>query len=160
AIAAGAIALLVGSGRRLGATGLALALLALTLGGARVPVAEPVPKANHLGLDWFVLDLFLLALIFFPLERAFAHRSEQRVLRPGWRTDVTHFFVSHVGMQLFTFLIMAPAVVLFRFARWPALQDAVAAQPLALQLVEALFVADLGGWIAHRTFHAVPALWR
>ncbi|HYC21106.1 MAG TPA: sterol desaturase family protein [Candidatus Bathyarchaeia archaeon] len=160
AIAVGSIALLAGAGRRLGAAGLALGLAGVALGGARVPVVEPVATSDHLGLDWFVLDLFLLALVFVPLERAFAHVPEQRILRTGWRTDTAHFFVSHVGMQLFTFLIMAPAVVLFRVVSWPDVQDAVAAQPLALQFVEALVVADLGAWLAHRAFHAVPALWR
>jgi len=122
-----------------------------------------VPRSPHLGLDWFVLDLFLLALVFVPLERLFARRREQPVLRAGWRTDLAHFFVSHVGVQLLTFLTMAPAVVLFALLRWPpldALRAAVAAQPLALQLLGALVVADLGGYAAHRAFHAVPFLWR
>jgi lathosterol oxidase len=160
ALALGAIALLANAGRRFGALGLSLALAGLALGGAQVEVAEPVPLSNHLGLDWFVLDLFLLALVFVPLERAFARRPEQPVLRAGWRTDTTHFFVSHVGAQLLTFLTVTPAIVLFHVARWPALQHAVAAQPLWLQLIEALLVADLGGYVAHRAFHAVPWLWR
>jgi lathosterol oxidase len=163
ALALGALALLSGAGRRLGAAGIGLALAGLALGGAGVEVQEPVPRANHLGLDWFVLDLFLLALVFVPLERAFARRREQPILRAGWSTDLAHFFVSHVGVQLLTFLTMAPAVVLFALLRWPAfdaLRAAVAAQPLALQLAGALLVADLGGYAAHRAFHAVPWLWR
>ena len=165
ALAIGALALLAGAGRRLGAAGiaLALALAGLALGGATVEVQEPVPRSNHLGLDWFVLDLFLLALVFVPLERVFARRREQPVLRAGWRTDLSHFFVSHVGVQLLTFLTMAPAVVLFAVLEWPALdalRAAVAAQLLPLQLVGALLVADLGGYAMHRTFHAVPWLWR
>jgi lathosterol oxidase len=122
-----------------------------------------VPRSNHLGLDWFVLDLFLLALVFVPLERLFARHREQPVLRVGWRTDLAHFFVSHVGVQLLTFLTMAPAVVLFGLLRWPpldALRATVAAQPFVLQLAGALLVADLGGYAAHRAFHAVPWLWR
>jgi sterol desaturase/sphingolipid hydroxylase (fatty acid hydroxylase superfamily) len=163
ALALGALALLAGAGRRLGAAGIALALAGLALGGAAIEVHEPVPHSNHLGLDWFVLDLFLLAIVFVPLERLFARRREQPILRVGWRTDLAHFFVSHVGVQLLTFLTMAPAVVLFALLRWPpldALREAVAAQPLPLQLVTALLVADLGGYAVHRTFHAVPWLWR
>jgi lathosterol oxidase len=163
ALALGALALLAGAGRRLGAAGLALAAAGLALGGAGVEVQEPVPRSSHLGLDWFVLDLFLLALVFVPLERAFARRREQAILRAGWRTDLAHFFVSHVGVQLLTFLTMAPAVVAFALLRWPALDALrawVAAQPTALQLAAALVVADLGGYAAHRAFHAVPFLWR
>lgn len=163
ALALGALALLAGGGRRLGGAGLALAALGLALGGAGVAVPEPVPRSHHLGLDWFVLDLFLLALVFVPLERVFARRREQPVLRAGWRTDLAHFFVSHVGVQGLTFLTMAPAVVLFGLLRWPALdalRSAVGAAPLPLQLAGALVVADLGGYAAHRAFHAVPFLWR
>ncbi len=158
-IALGALALLAGSGRRLGALGLVCAAVGLALGGAGVEVQEPVAQSDHLGLDWFVLDLFVLALVFVPLERAFARDRRQAVFRPGWRTDVAHFFVSHVGVELLTFLTMAPALLLFRFARWPALQDAVAAQPVALQLLEVVLVADLGAYAAHRAFHGVPLLW-
>ena len=163
ALALGALAVLAGAGRRLGVTGLALAGLGLALGGAEVEVQEPVPRSNHLGLDWFVLDLFLLALVFVPLERRFALRREQPVLRAGWRTDLAHFFASHIGVQLLTFLTVAPALVLFPLLRWPALdalRAAVSAAPLPIQLLGALLVADLGGYAAHRAFHAVPWLWR
>jgi sterol desaturase/sphingolipid hydroxylase (fatty acid hydroxylase superfamily) len=154
ALAIGALAVLAGAGRRLGAAGLVLAGIGLALGGAEVEVHEPVPRSNHLGLDWFVLDLFLLALVFVPLERRFALRRAQPVLRAGWRTDLAHFFASHIGVQLLTFLTVAPALVLFPLLRWPALdalRAAVSAAPLPLQL---------GGYAAHRAFHAVPWLWR
>jgi len=163
ALALGALALLAGAGRRLGVVGVVAAGAGLALGGAGVEVAEPVPASPHLGLDWFVLDLLLLALVFVPLERAFARRREQPVLRAGWRTDLAHFFVSHVGVQLLAFLTMAPAVVLLDLWRWPALdalRETVSTRPLPLQLLGALLVADLGGYAAHRAFHAVPFLWR
>jgi sterol desaturase/sphingolipid hydroxylase (fatty acid hydroxylase superfamily) len=160
AVVLGALAVLFDAGRRLGATGLGLALLALQLGGADVEVATPVPASNHLGLDWFVLDLLLLAAIFVPLERAFARHPEQQVFRRGWRTDLVHFFVSHVLVQVLTLLTVAPALLLFRWIGSASLQAAVAAQPAWLQLLEAVVVADLGGYAAHRAFHAFPFLWR
>jgi sterol desaturase/sphingolipid hydroxylase (fatty acid hydroxylase superfamily) len=55
---------------------------------------------------------------------------------------------------------VTPALLLFRWAAHPGLQQAVAAQPIALQLVEAVLVADLASYAAHRAFHAVPWLWR
>lgn len=160
AVVLGALALLFDAGRRLGATGLGLALLALQLGGANVEVATPVPASNHLGLDWFVLDLLLLAAIFVPLERAFARHPEQQVFRRGWRTDLVHFFVSHVLVQVLTLLTMAPALLVFRWIGSASLQAAVAAQPGWLQLLAAVVAADLGGYAAHRAFHAFPFLWR
>jgi sterol desaturase/sphingolipid hydroxylase (fatty acid hydroxylase superfamily) len=40
------------------------------------------------------------------------------------------------------------------------LRAAVAAQPIWLQLTEALVIADLGFYITHRTFHTIPWLWK
>ena len=160
ALLLGGLALLFDRGRRLGALGVVLALGAQLAGGAGVEVAEPVPRSSHLGLDWFVLDLLILVAIAVPLERAFARRPGQPVFRRGWRTDLAHFFASHLLLQVTSLLTLAPALLLFRFAARPGLQQAVAAQPFALQLAEALLVADLAGYAAHRTFHAVPALWR
>jgi lathosterol oxidase len=40
------------------------------------------------------------------------------------------------------------------------MQSAVASQPLWLQFLEALLVADLFAYMAHRLFHQVPFLWR
>jgi sterol desaturase/sphingolipid hydroxylase (fatty acid hydroxylase superfamily) len=155
AIGFGGLALLADRGRRLGALGLALALAAQLAGGAGVEVAEPVRPSSHLGLDWFVLDLLLLVLVFVPVERAFARHPEQPVFRRGWRTDLAHFFASHLLVQVTTLLTLAPALLFFRWAAHAGLQQAV-----ALQALEALVVADLAGYAAHRAFHALPFLWR
>jgi lathosterol oxidase len=160
AAAFGALAVALRRGRRLGALGLALALGAQLAGGAWVEVETPVARSDHLGLDWLALDLLLLVAVFVPLERAFARLPEQPVFRRGWRTDLAWFFVSHLGVQLLALATVAPALILFRWAAWPALQQAVAAQPLALQLAEAVLAADLASYAAHRAFHAVPWLWR
>jgi lathosterol oxidase len=160
AAALGALAVALHRGRRLGALGLAVAFVAQLAGGAWVEVEIPVRKSQHLGLDWLALDLLLLVLVFVPLERAFARLPEQPVFRRGWRTDLAYFFVSHLLVQLLALATVAPAMLLFRWAAWPALQQTVAAQPLALQLVLAVLAADLASYAAHRAFHAVPWLWR
>lgn len=159
-IALGGLSLLARAGRRQGLAGLALAFLALQLGGAEVEVESPVPPSHHLGLDWFVLDLLLLALVFVPLERAFARDPAQPTLRPGWRTDLAHFFSSHLLVEVSALLTLAPALWLFRHLSVPALQAAVAALPAPIQFVACVVLADLFGSLAHRAFHAVPALWR
>ena len=156
----GALAVVLQRGRRLGALGLALACAAQLAGGAWVEVETPVARSHHLGLDWLALDLLLLAIVFVPLERAFARLPEQPVFRRGWRTDLAYFFVSHLLVQLLALATVAPAMLLFRWAAWPALQQAIALQPLALQLALAVLAADLASYAAHRAFHAVPWLWR
>jgi len=144
----------------LGLTGTGLALGASLLGGATVPVADGVAARPALGLDWFVLNLVLLVVIFVPLERLFPQWPSQGVFRPGWTTDVLHFFVSHLLVQASTFLTLAPAHTLFRWAVRPEIQQAVAAQPLPLQALEIVLVADFTEYWVHRLFHRVGWLWR
>ena len=146
--------------KALGLTGAGLALLATLMGGSEVAVATPVARGNHVGLDWFLLDLFLLSAIFVPIELLFGRLRQQPIFRSEWRTDLWHFGVSHLLVQLTVFLTMAPAAIFFRWAVAPELQAAVAAQPLVLQFVEVLMVADLTQYTVHRLFHQVPWLWR
>ena len=145
--------------RSAGVAGMALALAATLLGGATVPLEAPGSDATYLGLDWFVLNLFFLALVFVPLERLFARR-EQRIFRPGFRTDLTHFFVSHLLVQVTVLLTMAPAALLLGSIEGGGIQGFVAGLPVAVQFVLALVLADLFAYASHRLFHAVPFLWR
>jgi sterol desaturase/sphingolipid hydroxylase (fatty acid hydroxylase superfamily) len=102
----------------------------------------------------------VLALLFIPLERLFALRPEQPIFRAGWQTDLAHFAVSHLLVQVTVLVTLVPAAIFFRWAVHPAIQTAVAAQPLALQFVEIVVIADLSEYAIHRLFHAVPFLWR
>jgi hypothetical protein len=56
-----------------------------------MPVALPdsVVSRPSLGLDWFVLNLFLLALVLVPLERFFPRLPAQGTFRLGWTTATT-----------------------------------------------------------------------
>ena len=62
------------------------------MGGSSVEVATPVRRqSDHLGLDWFLINLLILATVFVPLESVFARLPAQRRLRRGWTTDLAHF---------------------------------------------------------------------
>lgn len=160
AFLSGCLSLLLRRRKVLGFTGIALALVAVLLGGGQVPIEGPVEGSLYLGLDWFLLNLFLLAVIFVPLERLFPRVREQGPFRFGWTTDVMHFLVSHVAVQLLTFLTLLPASVLGEHLVHAPLRDAVAAQPVWLQVIEIMLVADLAQYWVHRAFHRVPWLWR
>src|SRR5262249_40098966 len=54
----------------LGLTGIFLSVSAMALGGAAVPLPQAVDTKFGLGLEWFALNLLVLALVFVPLERA------------------------------------------------------------------------------------------
>lgn len=145
--------------RILGFTGMGLALIASMLGGASVPVAAPA-EGLGLGLDWFLLNVLLLALIFVPMERAFAQRPAQSTFRPGWTTDVLHFFVSHLLIQVSAWLTLAPAAAAARVMTAPQLQQTVSSFPWIVQFALIVLVADLGEYTIHRLFHRVSWLWR
>jgi sterol desaturase/sphingolipid hydroxylase (fatty acid hydroxylase superfamily) len=142
-----------------GALGLLLGVVALALGGGGAePLAIDGDPAFAAGLDYFVLELLVLGLLFIPLERAFRLR-EQRIFRAGWQTDLKHFFVSHAGVQLLSFAAMVPAHSLFAWAVQLDFQKAVAAQPLWLQFIEILLAVDFMTYWVHRAFHQLPWLW-
>ncbi len=160
AIVLGATSILLGGPARNPLLALALGLSAVWLGGYAVEARSPGPSHYYLGLDWFVLDVLILAVIFIPLERLAPHDPEQPLLRPGYRTDLVYFFVNHLLIQMTVWATLAPAMWLFGFSADSALRAAVAAQPVWLQCAEILLVADLAQYAIHRLAHAWPWLWR
>ncbi|TIV91865.1 MAG: sterol desaturase family protein, partial [Mesorhizobium sp.] len=57
-------------------------------------------------------------------------------------------------------LVVGAAMLLAQRFVPEALTAAVQSQPVWLQAIEALLIADIGFYLAHRAFHAVPFLWR
>lgn len=144
----------------LGFTGMGLALLAGLAGGGGIPVDGPVPIVPaYLGLDWFILNILLLAVLFVPLERLWPlHR--QSVFRKQWTTDTVYFFVSHLLVQVSTLLTLMPATVFFAWAVSPSLQSGVRSLPYVVQFLLCAVVADLAEYAMHRLFHRTRWLWR
>ena len=156
----GMASLLLRRRKVLGLVGGGLSLAAALLGGGRVSVEAGDGGAPNLGLDWFLLNLFLLALLFVPLERLFPHRAGQSAFRPEWTTDGVYFLVSHALVQALSFLILLPATTLGRVFHPAGVQAAVRAQPALLQFLEIVLLADLAQYAIHRAFHRVGFLWR
>jgi len=160
AFALGAASCLLKRRKDLGLTGMGLSLLATLMGGSAVEVATPVRPSDHVGLDWFLLNVLVLAVLFVPIEQLFAQWPRQKIFRPGWTTDLAYFAVSHLGVQATVLLTMLPAAVFFRWAVSPRLQGWLASQPAVLQFFAILLIADLTQYSVHRLFHRVPFLWR
>lgn len=144
----------------LGLTAVGCVVAAGLLGGSQVPIEGSLESPRFLGLDWFLLNVLVLAMLFVPLERLFARLPEQGIFRPGWLTDLLHFGVSHLLVQITVLLTLMPAAMFFKWAIHPAIQNAIAGQPTLLQFVEVVLVADLSEYAVHRLFHVVPFLWR
>lgn len=156
----GAASLMLRRRKVLGLTGLALAGLATLAGGGDVPLGTGPEAPLTLGVDWFVLNVLLTALVFVPLERAFPLRADQTTFRFGWATDGMHFLVSHLAVQTLSFLTLLPSTALAAVWQPAAVQRAITALPLWMQFVAIVVLSDLAQYWIHRAFHVVPALWR
>ena len=160
AIFFGVISAILRRKKILGLTGLLLALVATLWGGSSVPINEHMHSGLSIGLDWFLLDLLLMTLIFSPFEVLWPAYPAQGVFRKEWLLDVVYFLSTHLPTQITTFLILLPATQLTTFFGMPRLQNAVGRLPWIVQLLLAIFIADLAEYFIHRAFHSVPWLWR
>lgn len=110
-----------------------------------------------------LLDLkgaLLVALIFVPLERLLPARNDQRTFRHAWFNDTVYFLLNRIPVGI-GLLLLAVAGSIIGSAFIPSgYRSMVAAQPLWLQAVLLLLIADLGFYAVHRLFHTIPALWR
>lgn len=101
--------------------------------------------------------LVVLALALVPLERAFPLRREQRVLRPGLLTDLTHFLISGVLTAAVTVLLVVVVAIALTPLRAFDLESRL---PPVASLALAVVAALVGGYWGHRLTHEVPLLWR
>src|SRR5271168_1125961 len=68
AILFGVVSAMLRRKKVLALTGMVFALGAALLGGASVPINQDLHKGPAIGLDWFLLDMLLMTLIFSPIE--------------------------------------------------------------------------------------------
>ena len=111
--------------------------------------------------ELFDLKALLLAvLIFVPLEHLLPLHKEQRTFRRGWLLDLAHTVFTGLMVRAALFAEIVAIVAISDWLIPAGFKEAVAAQPVLLQLVELILLADLGFYAVHRLFHAVPFLWR
>ena len=141
-------------------TGMLFALGATLLGGASVPINEDLGSGPAIGLDWFLLDMLLMTLIFSPIEVLWPAYPQQSVFRSEWLTDIVYFLSTHLPIQITTFLILLPATQLTSILNLPAVPNMMSHLPWLVQFLLAIVVADLAEYFIHRAFHKVPFMWR
>lgn len=141
-------------------TGAALALAAAAFGGGTVPLPQEVGTKYGIGLDWFLLDLLVMTLVFVPLERIWPLHPGQGTFRAEWTTDSFYFVATHLPAQLMTFLMLLPAALASPWLAIPQLQGFVRNWPFVVQFLAVILVADLSQYAVHRMFHKIPVLWR
>ena len=155
----GTLAILRDRNKRVALIGVGGATLAVLLGGTNVQFDSIGKTPYSLGLDWFVISLFFSALVFVPMER-FLGKRDISPLRPGWRTDLAYFFMSHVLVQFILILVTASTSTIAGLAMFPSLKAAIQSLPVWGQFLIAVFVADLAQALLHRAYHNIPWLWR
>ena len=160
AIALGLVSAMLRRKKVLALTGMAFALLATLLGGASVQINEPLHEGPAIGLDWFLLDMLLMTLIFSPIEVLWPAYPEQKVFRKEWLLDIGYFLSTHLPIQVTSFLILLPATQLTTYLGISAVLDSMGHLPWVVQFLLAVLVADLCEYFLHRMFHTVPFLWR
>jgi sterol desaturase/sphingolipid hydroxylase (fatty acid hydroxylase superfamily) len=121
------------------------------------PTTPPQPLAKTvLGL---LIGTLVLAGLFYLLERLFPEQEEQPAFREGSRTDAIYWFFDFFVTKRLVMAVSVVALIAAVALKMPRL-SLLARQPLALQAFEALLVADLCGYWAHRMMHEIPFLWR
>lgn len=104
--------------------------------------------------------LVVVALIFIPLERLLPLHPEQKVLRSHWTNDLIYFLLNGVLIKLGLLIIIAAMMIVVELSMPRVIGETVRMQPIWLQVVEVVILADIGFYLAHRAFHAVPFLWK
>ena len=160
AILFGIISSITRKKKTLAMTGMLLALAATALGGSSVQINNSLHDGPAIGLDWFLLDLLLMALIYVPLERLWPQYPEQGTFRNQWTLDVVYFMSTHLPIQILSFLVLLPATQAVKYLGIPALQQLIARVPWLVQFFLAVVVADLAEYFVHLALHKVPFLWR
>ena len=140
--------------------GIGTSLTASLLGGSRIEVQPFESTPYAFGLDWFALSFLFSMLIFVPIEKAFALKKDQKVLRAGWQTDLMYFFVSHLAIQFIFLFVNSFSEVLFGWAVNDPFQVRVRSLPIWCQFILATIVADLFQYGTHRLHHHISFLWR
>ena len=160
AIFFGVVSAMLRKKKVLALTGMLLALAATLLGGASVPINQDLGNGPAIGLDWFLLDLLLMTLIFSPIEVLWPAYPQQSVFRSEWLNDIVYFLSTHLPIQVTTLLILLPATQLNSVLHFSTVPDLVGKLPWVVQFFLAVLVADLAQYFIHRAMHVVPFMWR
>lgn len=154
----GILSIILRKKRVLGFTALTGILIATALGGSHAQNRFDIDSDVYLGLDWFLLNLIFMGVIFIPIERLLG-QPDQPIFRYEWREDLLYFLISSLFVQVLAFLSLAPALTILAHTDWAGLRSLVGSQPVVVQFLEIMVLTDLVQYWVHRAFHRLPVLW-
>ena len=153
-----ALSLVLRKDKTLGTTAM-IATLAATMIGS-------LPSNHHIkiegvffGLDFFVLNVLFVGLLFIPIERIFAKNKDQSVFRDEWREDIFYYLVSSLFVQILTYLTLAPSNYVTHHHDIGAIRAWARDLPWVVQLIAIMLLTDFAQYWVHRAFHRIPFLW-
>ncbi len=110
-------------------------------------------------LEQALIGFAILAVVFIPLERAFAARR-QRVFRFEWGTDLLFFLGQYLVWPVFVVSALVGVWHACQLIPMDGLRAALREQPFWLQTIEVLLLGDFFVYWGHRLSHRVDFLWR
>ncbi len=154
------VSILLHKNKKNAVIGTCLGVLAIVLGGITVEGRAVEQVAWSIGLDWLILDLLIMAILFVPIELVFPKNKLQSKFHAEWKTDLIYFGISHLAIQLFGVITKKPAVAFFGWMNLEQVHLWVSELPFLVELFFALFITDIFQYWAHRFFHSHHYLWR
>jgi sterol desaturase/sphingolipid hydroxylase (fatty acid hydroxylase superfamily) len=145
---------------KLALIGSAIAGLAIVMGVLKVQGSVVQKSDWYFGLDWMLLDLLLMTIIFIPIELFFPKNKNQTKFHAEWRTDLVYFIISHLFIQIFGIISQKPAILFFGWIGLDKVHIWIQQLPFLIALVLTFVVTDLFQYWAHRIFHNHVYLWR
>ncbi len=140
--------------------GSSIAGVAIVMGALKVQGSVVEKSDWYFGLDWMLLDLLLMTIIFTPIELFFPKNKNQTKFHAEWRTDLVYFIISHLFIQIFGIISQKPAILFFGWIGLDKVHIWIQQLPFLIALVLTFVVTDLFQYWAHRIFHNHVYLWR
>jgi sterol desaturase/sphingolipid hydroxylase (fatty acid hydroxylase superfamily) len=145
---------------KLALIGTSFAGIAIAMGVLKVQGSVVQKSDWYFGLDWMLLDLLLMTIIFIPIELFFPKNKSQTKFHAEWRTDLVYFIISHLFIQVFGIISQKPAILFFGWIGLDKVHIWIQQLPFLVALVLTFVVTDLFQYWAHRIFHNHVYLWR
>jgi sterol desaturase/sphingolipid hydroxylase (fatty acid hydroxylase superfamily) len=133
---------------------------AIIMGAFKVQGTTVSPSDWYFGLDWMLLDLLLMTIIFIPIELFFPKNKNQTKFHEEWRTDLVYFIISHLFIQFFGIISQKPAIIFFGWIGLDQVHLWIQQLPFLVALLLTFVTTDLFQYWAHRIFHNHVYLWR
>ena len=93
--------------------GMTISIIAILLGGSGIEVKEFEQSIFSISLDWMLLEILVLSLIFVPIELFFPKRVNQSKFHPEWKTDLVYLFKAQLLVQYTAAAVKMPAELFF-----------------------------------------------